>query len=166
VWKLPALFVCENNLYMEYTPIGNVTSVANPAADRASANGLPGEVVDGNDVVLVRDAVARAAERARAGEGPTVIEAQTYRHYGHSRADPAKYRPADEVERWMKHDPLDLARARLEALGVPPDAVAAADARAAAVVDAAVNAAKAAPPPAVEEAFTDMWADGGAQWRT
>jgi pyruvate dehydrogenase E1 component alpha subunit len=166
VWKLPVLFVCENNLYMEYTPIGNVTSVANPAADRAAANGLPGEVVDGNDVVLVRDAVARAARRARAGEGPTVIEAQTYRHYGHSRADPAKYRPAEEVERWMKHDPLDLARARLEALGVPPDAVAAADARAAAVVAAAVDAAKNAPPPDIGQAFTDVWADGGATWRT
>jgi pyruvate dehydrogenase E1 component alpha subunit len=166
VWKLPALFICENNLYMEYTPIGQVTAVANPAADRAGGNGLPAEVVDGNDVVLVRDAVARAARRARAGEGPTVIEAQTYRQYGHSRADPAKYRPAEEVERWLKHDPLDLARARLEALGVPPDAVAAADARAAAVVDAAVEAAKAAPPPPVEHAFTDVWADGGAAWRT
>jgi acetoin:2,6-dichlorophenolindophenol oxidoreductase subunit alpha len=151
---------------MEYTPIGQVTSVPNPAADRAGANGMPGEVVDGNEVVLVRDAVARAAVRARAGEGPTVIEAQTYRHYGHSRADPARYRPAEEVERWLKHDPLDLARARMEALGVPPDQVTAADARAAAVVDAAVTAAKNAPPPAVEQAFTDVWADGGATWRT
>jgi acetoin:2,6-dichlorophenolindophenol oxidoreductase subunit alpha len=166
VWRLPVLFVCENNLYMEYTPIAEVTSVANPAADRAAGNGMPGEVVDGNDVVLVRNAVARAAERARAGEGPTVIEAQTYRHYGHSRADPAKYRPAEEVERWLKHDPLDLARARLEALGVPPDAVAKRDTRAAAVVDAAVDAAKNAPPPPVETAFTDVWADGGAAWRT
>jgi acetoin:2,6-dichlorophenolindophenol oxidoreductase subunit alpha len=166
VWRLPVLFVCENNLYMEYTPIAQVTSVPNPAADRAAANGMPGEVVDGNDVVLVRDAVTRAAERARAGEGPTVIEAQTYRHYGHSRADPAKYRPAEEVERWMKRDPLDLARARLEALGVPPDTVAAADARAAALVDAAVDGAKNAPPPPVESAFTDVWADGGAAWRT
>jgi acetoin:2,6-dichlorophenolindophenol oxidoreductase subunit alpha len=166
VWRLPVLFICENNLYMEYTPIAQVTSVPNPAADRAAANGMPGEVVDGNDVVLVRDAVARAAERARAGEGPTVIEAQTYRHYGHSRADPAKYRPAEEVERWMKHDPLDLARARLEALSVPPDAVAKIDARVAAVVEAAVDAAKNAPPPPVETAFTDVWADGGAAWRT
>jgi TPP-dependent pyruvate/acetoin dehydrogenase alpha subunit len=166
VWRLPVLFVCENNLYMEYTPISQVTSVPNPAVDRAAANGMPGELIDGNDVVLVRDAIARAAERARAGAGPTVIEAQTYRHYGHSRADPARYRPAEEVERWLKHDPLDLARARLEALGVPPDEVTAADARAAAVVDAAVTAAKNAPPPAVEQAFTDVWADGGATWRT
>ena len=75
--------------------------------------GCPAEIVDGNDVVAVHDAVADAVDRARAGEGPTVIEAQTYRHYGHSRADPAKYRPADEVERWLARDPLTVARGRL-----------------------------------------------------
>jgi acetoin:2,6-dichlorophenolindophenol oxidoreductase subunit alpha len=166
VWRLPVLFICENNLYMEYTPIGQVTAVPNPAADRAAANGLPGEVIDGNDVVVVRDTVARAVERARGGEGPTVIEAQTYRHYGHSRADPARYRPAEEVERWLKHDPLDVARARLEALGVSPDEVAEADARAARVVAEAVEAARNAPEPDLAVAFTDVWADGGAQWRT
>ena len=94
VWALPVLFICENNLYMEYTPIGEVTAVANPAADRAPAYRLPGEVLDGNDVVVVREVVARAAARARAGEGPTVLEAKTYRHFGHSRTDPASYRPA------------------------------------------------------------------------
>jgi TPP-dependent pyruvate/acetoin dehydrogenase alpha subunit len=166
VWSLPVLFVCENNLYMEYTPIGEVTAVANPAADRAAGHNLPGEVIDGNDVEVVHDAVARAAERARKGDGPTVIEAQTYRHYGHSRADPAKYRPADEVERWLKHDPLDVARARLESAGISPDAIADRDRQAAATVDAAVAAAKAAPPPPPELAFTDVWADGGAAWRT
>src|SRR5689334_2597486 len=93
VWRLPVLFVCENNLYMEYTPIGSVTSVPNPAADRAPAYGLPSEVIDGNDVVVVRDAVHTAVTRARAGGGPTVVEARTYRHYGHSRTDPATYRP-------------------------------------------------------------------------
>ncbi|HEU0213869.1 MAG TPA: thiamine pyrophosphate-dependent dehydrogenase E1 component subunit alpha [Jiangellaceae bacterium] len=166
VWALPVLFVCENNLYMEYTPISAVTAAGNPAADRAGAHGIPSEVVDGNDVVLVRQAVAAAADRARRGDGPSVIEAQTYRHYGHSRADPAKYRPAEEVERWMKHDPLDVARARLEALGVPPGAVEEADARAAQVVEAAVDAAKNAPDADPREAFTDVWADGGAAWRT
>src|SRR5499427_9428115 len=115
IWTLPVLFVCENNLYMEYTPIGEVTAVANPAADRASAYGLPGEVIDGNDVVVVRDAVARAADRARGGLGPTVLEAKTYRHFGHSRTDPASYRPAEEVKQWLSRDPLDLARARLRA---------------------------------------------------
>jgi acetoin:2,6-dichlorophenolindophenol oxidoreductase subunit alpha len=166
VWRLPALFVCENNFYMEYTPIGAVTAVANPAADRARSYGLPAEVIDGNDVVVVHEAVARAAERARGGDGPTILEAQTYRHFGHSRTDKATYRPADEVERWLQRDPLDVTRAQLESLGVPADAVAQADARAAAEVDAAVAAAQAAPEPDPADAFTDVWADGGSAWRT
>ncbi|MFE9021247.1 thiamine pyrophosphate-dependent dehydrogenase E1 component subunit alpha [Streptomyces sp. NPDC007808] len=166
VWKLPVLFVCENNLYMEYTPIADVTAVARPAADRAPAYGIPGEVVDGNDVVAVREAVAHLAERARAGEGPALLEALTYRHFGHSRSDPAAYRPAEEVERWLKHDPLDLARGRLVESGVAPDAVVEADERARALVASAVEAAKAAPPPDPDQALTDVWADGGAAWRT
>ncbi|NEE20127.1 thiamine pyrophosphate-dependent dehydrogenase E1 component subunit alpha [Streptomyces sp. SID7499] len=166
VWRLPVLFVCENNLYMEYTPIADVTAVPRPAADRAPAHGIPGEVVDGNDVVAVEEAVGRLARRARAGDGPAVLEAETYRHFGHSRADPAAYRPAEEVERWLKHDPLDLARGRLAELGVGEETVAGADERARAVVQRAVEAAKAAPPPDPREALTDVWADGGAAWRT
>jgi pyruvate dehydrogenase E1 component alpha subunit len=166
VWKLPVLFVCENNLYMEYTPIADVTAVARPAADRASAYGIPGEVVDGNDVVSVQEAVARLARRARAGDGPAVLEAETYRHFGHSRTDPATYRPAEEVERWLKHDPLDIARGRLVEAGVPEETVTAADERAQEVVRQAIEAAKSAPPPDPGEAFTDVWADGGAAWRT
>jgi pyruvate dehydrogenase E1 component alpha subunit len=166
VWKLPVLFVCENNLYMEYTPIADVTAVARPAADRAPAHGIPGEVVDGNDVVAVEKAVARLARRARAGDGPAVLEAETYRHFGHSRSDPAAYRPAEEVERWLKHDPLDLARGRLAELGVGAETVAEADRRAQGVVERAVEAAKAGPPPEPREALTDVWADGGAAWRT
>jgi TPP-dependent pyruvate/acetoin dehydrogenase alpha subunit len=166
VWKLPVLFVCENNLYMEYTPIADVTAVARPAADRAPAHGIPGEVVDGNDVMAVEEAVARLARRARAGDGPAVLEAETYRHFGHSRADPAAYRPAEEVERWLKHDPLDLARGRLAELGVGTETVAEADERARALVERAVEAAKAGPPPDPREALTDVWADGGAAWRT
>ena len=165
VWRLPVIFVCENNLYMEYTPIGAVTAADHPAADRAPAYRLPADIVDGNDAVLVREAVDKAAQRARAGDGPTVVEAETYRHYGHSRTDPAKYRPADEVELWMKHDPIDVARARLEALGVPADRIRQLDEQVAAEIAAAVDAAKAAPAADVAEAFTDMWADGGAQWR-
>ncbi|MFI8890197.1 thiamine pyrophosphate-dependent dehydrogenase E1 component subunit alpha [Streptomyces paradoxus] len=166
VWKLPVLFVCENNLYMEYTPIADVTAVPRPAADRAPAHGIPGEVVDGNDVVAVEEAVGRLARRARSGDGPAVLEAETYRHFGHSRADPASYRPAEEVERWLKHDPLDLARGRLAELGVDGETVAGADERAEAVVERAVAAAKAAPPPDPRAALTDVWADGGAAWRT
>ena len=165
VWKLPVLFVCENNLYMEYTPISAVTAVAHPAADRASAYGLPAEIIDGNDVVKVHDTMEGAVDRARAGDGPTIIEALTYRHYGHSRADPAKYRPADEVERWMQRDPLLVARERLTSLGVDEADVDAADARAAEIVKAAIQEAKDAPPPELATALTDLWADGGAAWR-
>ena len=166
VWKLPVLFVCENNLYMEYTPIASVTAVPNPAADRAAANGLPGQLLDGNDVLVVRDAVAAAAARARRGDGPTVIEALTYRQFGHSRTDPAKYRPAEEVEDWLRRDPLLVARERLLAIGVDPADVDAADDRAADVVAAASEAAQAAPDADPSQALTDVWADGGAAWRT
>ncbi len=166
VWALPVLFVCENNLYMEYTPIGSVTAVANPAADRAPAYAIPAELIDGNDVVVVTEAVSRAAERARSGGGPTVIEARTYRHFGHSRTDPATYRPADEVAEWLRRDPLDIARGRLAEMGVAPEQVAEADERAARLVAEAVAAAKAAPAPDPREAFTDVWADGGSAWRT
>ncbi len=166
VWKLPVLFVCENNLYMEYTPIASVTAVPNPAADRAAGYGLPAEMIDGNDVLVVYDAVRRAAERAREGEGPTVIEARTYRHFGHSRTDPAKYRPDGELDRWLKHDPLDVAREHLSDHGVPDDDVTEADQRATATVEAAVQAASAAPGADPADALTDVWADGGSSWRT
>jgi len=166
VWRLPALFVCENNLYMEYTPIAAVTAVAQPAADRAPAYGLPAEVIDGNDVVAVWEATSRAVDRARAGNGPTIIEALTYRQYGHSRADPAKYRPQEEVDEWLRRDPLTLLAERLRGDGVAEDALQERRDRAQKVVDAAVEAAKAAPPPDEATALTDVWADGGARWRT
>ncbi len=166
VWRLPVLFVCENNLYMEYTPIGSVTAVENPAADRAAAYRLPAEVIDGNDVTVVRDAVARAVDRARTGGGPTVLEARTYRHFGHSRTDPATYRPADEVREWLARDPLIVARGRLSRLGVGDDAVSTVDKRVEELVAAAVAAARAAPPADPAEALTDVWADGSATWRT
>ena len=166
VWRLPVVFVCENNLYMEYTPIASVTSVPNPAADRAGANGMPGVLVDGNDVLAVRDVMSTTVDRARSGEGPTVVEARTYRHFGHSRTDPGTYRPTDEVEAWLRRDPLEVARLDLTGLGVAESEVAEADDRAASVVAAAVEAAKAAPPADPAEALTDVWADGGSAWRT
>ena len=165
VWKLPVLFVCENNLYMEYTPISAVTAVAHPAADRAGAYGLPAEIIDGNDVIKVHDTMEAAVSRARAGDGPTVIEALTYRHYGHSRADPAKYRPTDEVEHWMQRDPLLVAREKLTSLGVDQGEIDAADARAGEIVKGAIQEAKDAPYPDPATALTDVWADGGAAWR-
>ncbi len=166
IWKLPVLFVCENNRYMEYTPIEAVTSVPNPAADRAAANGMPGVLVDGNDVVAMHDATAEAVDRARSGAGPTVIEALTYRHYGHSRTDPGKYRPEAEVAEWMARDPLIVSRQRLVELGATDAEVEAVDARAAETVAAASLAAQDAPAADPAEAFTDLWADGGWAWRT
>jgi TPP-dependent pyruvate/acetoin dehydrogenase alpha subunit len=166
VWRLPVLFVCENNLYMEYTPIASVTAVPNPAADRAPAYGLPGQLLDGNDVLVVREAVGAAAARARRGEGPTVIEARTYRHFGHSRTDPGKYRPADEVEDWLRRDPLLVTKEQLIGMGVDPAEVDATDNRAAAVVAAASEAAQAAPDADPAQALADVWADGGAAWRS
>jgi pyruvate dehydrogenase E1 component alpha subunit len=166
VWKLPAIFVCENNLYMEYTPIASVTAVKDPAAGRAGAYGIPSEIVDGNDVLAVRDAVRTAVERARAGGGPSLIEAMTYRHYGHSRTDPAKYRPDEELRSWLERDPLILARARLRQLDVPDPVIDQADEEAARIISDAIAAAKAAPDADPREAFTDVWADGSATWRT
>jgi acetoin:2,6-dichlorophenolindophenol oxidoreductase subunit alpha len=166
VWRLPALFVCENNLYMEYTPIAAVTAVAQPAADRAPAYGLPAEVIDGNDVVAVLEATSRAVDRARAGNGPTIIEALTYRQYGHSRSDPAKYRPQEEVDEWLRRDPLTLLAERLRGDGVAEETLQERRDRAQKLVAAAVEAAKAAPPPDEATALTDVWADGGARWRT
>src|SRR5262252_8931163 len=166
VWALPVLFICENNLYMEYTPIGSVTAVEHPAADRAASYSMPAEVIDGNDVLVVAEAVGRAADRARSGGGPTVLEARTYRHFGHSRTDPATYRPPEEVAEWLGRDPLDIARGRLAELGVRVERAIEADDRAAQVVEAAVAAARAAPGPDPADALTDVWADGGSQWRT
>jgi acetoin:2,6-dichlorophenolindophenol oxidoreductase subunit alpha len=165
VWRAPVVFVCENNLYMEYTPIGEVTAVTHPAADRACAYNLPAEVIDGNDVIVVRDQMAAAVQRARSGGGPTVLEALTYRHFGHSRTDPAKYRPAEEVSEWLARDPLIVAKARLAALGVPDSKVSDVDERVSVTVAEAVAAAKAAPPADLGEALIDVWADGGAAWR-
>ena len=118
MWKLPVVFVCENNLYMEYTPIGDVTAVPSPAADRASAYGLERIVIDGNDADVVYRAAQKAFAKARAGEGPSLIECMTYRHSGHSRADPAKYRPEGELEKWKQRDPIKIYRERLLQFGV------------------------------------------------
>src|SRR5712691_2365656 len=117
VWRLPVVFVCENNWYMEYTPIGEVIPVALPAADRAAAYGLDRIVVDGNDVAAVRQVVGDAVRAARDGQGPSLVEAQTYRLTGHSAADGAAYRPAEEVAQWRERDPLLRARAALTADG-------------------------------------------------
>jgi acetoin:2,6-dichlorophenolindophenol oxidoreductase subunit alpha len=165
VWRLPVIFVCENNWYMEYTPIADVTAVALPAADRAAAYGLDRVVVDGNDVRAVRDVVGRAAAAARDGQGPALIEAQTYRLKGHSVADGGAYRPAGEVARWREHDPLVRARAALLQAGVEAGTLDEIDARTRAGIAELTEAVLARPGPDPATAWTDVWSDGGWQWR-
>lgn len=165
VMKLPVVFVCENNLYMEYTPIAEVIPVKHPAADRASAYGLERIVIDGNDADVVYRTMKAAFARARAGEGPSLIECLTYRHSGHSRADPAKYRPPGELEKWKERDPLKIYRSRLAEFDIPEEAVKKIEAEVKAIVDDATRACQAAPTTSVDILFTDVYADGGAAWR-
>jgi len=165
VWKLPVVFVCENNLYMEYTPIGDVTAVKHPAADRAASYGLERIIVDGNDADAVYRTAQTAFAKARAGNGPSLIECLTYRHSGHSRADPAKYRPEGELERWKERDPIKIYKERLKQFGVSEQTIANIDAEVRKVVDDATEACKAAPLPPVDIMTTDVYADGGWAWR-
>lgn len=165
VWKLPVVFVCENNLYMEYTPIGDVTAVPHPAADRAASYGLERIVIDGNDADVVYRTAQKAYAKARAGEGPSLIEALTYRHSGHSRADPAKYRPEGELEKWKERDPIKIYRERLQQFGVDGKIIAKIDAEVRKEVDDATETCKAAPMPPLDILTTDVYADGGWAWR-
>jgi pyruvate dehydrogenase E1 component alpha subunit len=165
VWKLPVVFVCENNLYMEYTPIGSVTAVEHPAADRAASYGLERIVIDGNDADVVYRTARAAYARARAGEGPSLIEAMTYRHSGHSRADPAKYRPPGELEAWMKRDPLKFYKKRLTEFGIADKAIERVETEIKRELDRATEACKAAPSASEDILTTDVYADGGWAWR-
>lgn len=165
VMKLPVVFVCENNQYMEYTPIGQVTSVPHPAADRAAAYGLEPIMVDGNDVEAVYRVALSALARARTGGGPSLIECKTYRHGGHSRADPAKYRPAGELEAWLLRDPVHVYRERLAQRGFTESTLIALEDGVLRRVDAATEAAKSSPAPPLARATGNVWADGTSLWR-
>ena len=156
IWKLPAIFICENNQYGEYSPIATTTPIAN-IADRAVSYGIPGVVVDGQDPDKVCAAVETAAARARAGEGPSLLEMKTYRYGGHSRSDTAPYRPAGELEKWFERDPINTFGARLVAEGLLAegdiDEIAS---RAVERVDAAVAEATAAARPGVASMFENV----------
>lgn len=165
VWKLPVIFVCENNHYMEYTPIGDVTAVPHPAADRASAYGLERIIVDGNDADDVYRTAMAAYDKARKGEGPSLIECITYRHSGHSRADPAKYRPEGELEKWKERDPIKIYRERLLDFGIDKDVILGIESSIKRDVDDATETCKAAPIPPQDIIMTDVYADGGFAWR-
>jgi acetoin:2,6-dichlorophenolindophenol oxidoreductase subunit alpha len=156
VAALPVVFVCENNFYGEFTPMRQVTGGAD-IAGRAHAYGMPSALIDGNDLWAVTEAAQAAVDRARGGAGPTLLECQTYRHYGHSKSDPATYRPKEEVERWMERDPLGIARARLLELGVSEDELGATESEVRAALDRAVEGELAAPYPDQEqEAATEF----------
>jgi TPP-dependent pyruvate/acetoin dehydrogenase alpha subunit len=146
VFALPAVFVCENNFYGEFTPMRSVTAGAD-IAGRARAYDMPSAVVDGNDLWAVYTAAREAVDRARDGGGPTLLECRTYRHYGHSKGDPATYRPKEEVERWLARDPLKIARARLLEEGMSEDQIIATEESARELIERAVETARAAPYP-------------------
>jgi TPP-dependent pyruvate/acetoin dehydrogenase alpha subunit len=146
VFLLPVVFVCENNFYGEFTAMASITAGAD-IAGRARAYDMPSAVVDGNDLWAVYEAACEAVARARSGSGPTLLECQTYRHYGHSKSDPAPYRPKEEVEEWLARDPLKLARARLLHEGASEQQIDELEGEVSALIDRAVAAALAAPYP-------------------
>jgi acetoin:2,6-dichlorophenolindophenol oxidoreductase subunit alpha len=152
IWNLPVVFVCENNLYMEYTAIDSVTAVPRPAADRAGSYGLPAIVVDGNDADVMYVAASTALDLAR-------------RHGGHSRADPGKYRPQAEVDEWLAKDPIPAYRSRLLDSGVASDDLDAIEAKVRAAVEEATEAATAGAAPSLDLIDRDVWADGSTSWR-
>ena len=158
VRRLPIVFVCENNLYGASTPFHQVSALVD-VADRAAAYGIPGHVVDGMDVLAVREAGAEAVTRARAGNGPTLLECKTYRFVGHSRSDARGYRESDEEASWKERDPIPRLRAALvEHASVGPEAVAAIEQEVEATIDDAVEFARASPAADPSEALTDVYA--------
>ena len=158
IWKLPVIFVCENNVYAMGTRQSTVMLVEN-IADRAIAYGIPGVAVDGNNVLTVYEAAQKAVERARTGQGPTLIECKTYRHKGHSRIDPAKYRPKEEVEEWLRKDPIKRFKEKL----LQPNTLLETEIRqiekeVSAEIEQAVKFAIKSPHPFAEEALEDVYA--------
>jgi pyruvate dehydrogenase E1 component alpha subunit len=117
VWRAPVVFIISNNLYGEYSPLRTTTPL-DDLAHRADPYGMPGVIVDGQDVEAVHAATAEAVARARAGEGPSLLEMKTYRYRGHSRTDPAKYRPDGELDAWKARDPIEILGARLATAGI------------------------------------------------
>ncbi|MCQ3804072.1 MAG: thiamine pyrophosphate-dependent dehydrogenase E1 component subunit alpha [bacterium] len=158
IWKLPVVFVCENNQYGEYSRI-NLTTPIEDLADRAVSYGIPGIMVDGQDPDATVKAVSEALDRARSGEGPTLLEMKTYRYAGHSRADKAEYRPEGEFERWFQRDPINTFRARLESEGLLAEGQAdEVDRQVAARIEAAMETVKASPPAGVDAMFRNIYA--------
>lgn len=162
VWKLPVVYVCENNLYSATTSIKMTCLLENVAADRGSAYGIPSEVIDGNDVLAVNEAAQRAIERARKGEGPTILELKTYRIGGHSRNDACGYRPKEEEEWWFANDPVRTFRKRLIEEGIISEKeLAQIEAGITAEIEAEVDYARGGKDPEPETALRDVYWEGG-----
>lgn len=161
IWSLPVIFLCENNHYTEWMRTEDIT--AGRIADRAQAFGVPGVQVDGNDVLAVREATRIAVDRARAGEGPSLIEAETYRHHGHNEGEEVfsgPYRPQEEIDGWIARDPLVLFEQQLADSGVaPPDRFDAIQAEEKELIEEAYKFAADSPPPAPESALEDLYAE-------
>ncbi len=158
VWQLPTIFVCENNFYAASTHVSKSILLKN-IADRSNAYGIPGVVVDGNDVLAVFNAAEKAVKRARSGNGPTLIECLTYRHGGHSRGDPGTYRPREEVEEWLKKDPIPRFKARLIEMSILTEREAAdIEGEVTEEIEEAVRFAKESPLPQPESALKDIYA--------
>lgn len=159
VWKAPVVFIITNNLYGEYSPLRTTTPI-DDLARRADPYAMPGVVVDGQDVELVHQAVSQAAERARAGDGPSLLEMKTYRYRGHSRSDPAKYRPEGELDAWKARDPILVLGHRLAEEGVLDEVAQAALAKEVqAEIDTAAERAAESPYPTLEETRSHVYAD-------
>lgn len=162
LWKLPVVFVCENNMYSANTSISLTCCQEDVAAGRAAIYNIPGEVVDGNDVLAVNEAAERAIARARAGEGPTIIEVKTYRHGGHSRNDACGYRPRDEADYWInQRDPVKNFRQVILKKGVIAEKeLELVEAAVEREIDEAVEYAKNAPLPALDSALKNVFWEG------
>jgi acetoin:2,6-dichlorophenolindophenol oxidoreductase subunit alpha len=155
IWDLPVVFVLENNQYAVSTPITDSARVER-LADRAAAYGMPGIRVDGNDATGVYEAMQEPLRRARAGEGPSLIECMTFRHGGHHVNDPGLYLPKEELARWKAHDPLLVLRERLTGAGVDEVRVGAIEARVEQLIEEAVEYAQASPEPSVEAFLAEV----------
>ncbi len=159
VWKLPIVFVCENNQYGMSMNIKDAMAI-DKISDRASAYGMPGVTVDGNDVIAVYEAVSEAVNRARAGEGPSLVENNTYRWRGHSKSDANRYRTKDEIAEWMKKDPIARFQNQLIKEGLLTEEEAASiEADAQAAIESAVEYADASPEPDVATIYEGVYAE-------
>jgi TPP-dependent pyruvate/acetoin dehydrogenase alpha subunit len=155
IWDLPVIFVLENNQYAVSTPIRDSARVEH-LSSRAAGYGIPGITVDGNDAAVVFGAMLEPVRRARAGEGPTLVECMTYRHGGHHVNDPGLYLPPDELERWKARDPLIVLRERLARAGVAEAEVDALDAIAEERIEEAVEFATSSPNPDVASFLAEL----------